>query len=108
MINFFRAGGIRGTFYYSSFHVLKALRKGMEMKHRVIREYPLFLYRKADYYIKLFNSLKIPRNSASLSFYTIVSIFPLCYFVVNLMSYFISYEVMVGEILQFVDEFLPY
>lgn len=60
------------------------------------------------YYLKLLNRLQIPRNAASLSFFTIVSIFPLCYFVVNLMSYFVSYDMIVGEVLQFVDKFLPY
>ena len=66
------------------------------------------IFQKADYYLKLLNRLSIPRNAASLSFFTIVSIFPLCYFVVNLMSYFVSYDMVVGGVLGFVEKFLPY
>ncbi|MDO8519435.1 MAG: YihY/virulence factor BrkB family protein [Deltaproteobacteria bacterium] len=66
------------------------------------------IYGRGDYYLKLLNRLHIPRNAASLSFFTIVSIFPLCYFTVNVMSYFVSYDLLVGEVLVFLDEFFPY
>lgn len=52
--------------------------------------------------------LNIAGHAASLSFFTLVSLFPLCFFLVHILSAVFPYERAVGEIVGFIQNFLPY
>lgn len=66
------------------------------------------LYHNFKYYYRAWRRLEIMNKAASLSFYTIISVFPMILILAALSSYFLSKGVMLEAITAFVKETLPY
>jgi len=66
------------------------------------------LYHKVHFFVRAYRRLEIMNKAASLSFYTIISVFPMMLILAALSSYFFSQAVMVEILSDFVKETLPY
>lgn len=78
------------------------------MQHGVRRALTHEIWLRVRYYVKAYRRLELMNKAASLSFYTIISIFPMILILVTILGPMFSQAAIQEQITHFIDEALPY